>query len=97
MTASREVKAKRSDTGGRKYDPTDYRDELQALACEGMDTKTFIARSNPSRAWFRKNVMPICTQARCHACGRYFNPSSIGMMEECTKPRCAVALDRRNV
>jgi hypothetical protein len=79
-----------------KYDPEDYCEELQRLACEGMATKDFIARSNPGPKWFRKYVMPIATMARCHACGRYFNPSKVGMLVECTKPRCAIALETRN-
>ena len=99
MTVSRGLRAKRTDAGKPKYDPEDYRDELERMTCEGsISAQEFIERSQPSSQWFRKHVMPICVMARCWACGRYFNPSKVGMMKECIKPRCPVALEknRRN-
>jgi hypothetical protein len=77
---------------GHRYSPDDYCDELEYMVCMGLSTKEFIARSRPSSTWFQRNVMPICTRSKCHACHKYFNPSEVGMMIECTYPRCPVAL-----
>jgi hypothetical protein len=73
-----------------RYDPADYRDELQEMVLDGLSSKEFITRSLPSATWFQRHVMPICTVSKCHACSRYFNPAEVGMLMECTSPRCPV-------
>lgn len=82
--------------GMRRYDPLDYKEELERLAKEGMTTKDFISRSNPSRRWFTARVQPITEVALCHGCGKYFNPQLVGSLQECERPRCSISLDRRN-
>jgi hypothetical protein len=80
----------------RKYDAADYCAELSEMAIDGVATRDFIARSNPSASWFNAKVLPICTFALCHGCGRHFNPQLSGTLRECTWKRCPVALDSRN-
>jgi hypothetical protein len=91
------VSGVKGKAGGYRYNAADYRDEMQELVCHGLSTREFIERSRPSLSWFRKHVLPISTLARCHACGRYFNPSKVGMMVECQSPRCPVSLDKQRV
>jgi hypothetical protein len=78
---------------GHKYDPADYRDELEHMVCLGLTTREFIERSQPSLKWFRQHVLPICTLSKC-TCGKFFSPRDTGMLLECTYPRCPVALSK---
>lgn len=82
---------KRGMKTGRIYSPTDYRDELEHMVCVGLTTREFIERSQPSLDWFRKRVLPICSLSKC-TCGKYFSPMETGMLVECQRPRCPVAL-----
>lgn len=73
---------------GSRYDAQDYAAELTDMARDGLATKDFIERSNPSLIWFRKHVRPIVKVALCHSCRKYYNPSKTGSMTECKLPRC---------
>jgi hypothetical protein len=81
--------------GKVRYQPTDYRDELEEMVAGGLTTLEFIQRSKPSRQWFTENVMPICTLSKCHGCGAYFNPTVTGTLVSCQLPRCPVVEERK--
>ena len=78
------------------YSPQDYAEEWEWLTEAGMLSSDIIARSTPSRAWFKKHITPLVKYANCPGCGRKYLVAKSRTLLICGRdcPKCNYTEDR---
>lgn len=67
------------------YSPQDYAEEWEWLTNAGVLSTDIIAKSTPSKAWFKKHITSLVKYANCPGCGRKYVVANSGTILICSR------------
>lgn len=73
------------EKGQEEFDAADYASEFAfSTGYLGMAAREIVTRSVPGASFFRHDVLPRISLARCGVCRRYFDPAVTMTFPECS-------------